>query len=124
MIEMQIVIKSLGIVLALIAVVYMLRPDIAKKLMIFFQKGKRIYFDGIIDLSLAVVFFAGANQCRYTWIILVCGIIFMAEALMIFGLGSKKTNVVLDWGMEQSDELYRFIGLLIGSMGVIVVFST
>jgi len=44
--------------------------------------------------------------------------------LMIFGLGSKKTSVILDWGLEQSDELYRFIGLLIGVIGVIVVFST
>ncbi len=122
--EMQIVIKSLGVVLALIAVVYMLWPDIAKKLMIIFQKGRRIYFDGIVNLSLAAVFFAGANQCRYPWVILVCGIIFMAEALMIFGLGSKKTSVILDWGLEQSDELYRFIGLLIGVIGVIVVFST
>jgi uncharacterized protein YjeT (DUF2065 family) len=124
MMKMQIVIKSLGIVLALIAVIYMLRPDIAKKIMIFFQKGRRIYFDGIINLSLAVIFFAGANQCRYSWVILVCGIIFLAEALMIFGLGSKKANVILDLGLEQSDELYRFFGLLIGSMGVIIVFST
>ena len=122
--EMQIVIKSLGIILALIAVLYMLRPDIAKKLMVFFQKGRRIYFDGIVNLSMAAVFFAGANQCRYPWVIFVCGIIFMAEALMIFGLGSKKTNVILDWSLEQSDELYRFIGLLIGVIGVIVVFST
>ena len=122
--KMQIVIKSLGIVLALIAVVYMLRPDVAKKLMFFFRKGRRIYFDGIVNFFLAAVFFAGASQCRYPWVILVCGTVFLAEALMIFGLGSKKASVVLDWGLEQSDDLYRFIGLLIGSMGVFVIFST
>jgi len=113
----------MGIILALIAVVYMLRPDTAKKLMIFFQKGRRIYLDGIVNLSLAAAFFVGANQCRHPWVILVCGIVFLAEAMMIFGLGSKKANVILDWGLEQSDELYRFIGLLIGMMGLIVVFS-
>jgi hypothetical protein len=102
----------------------MLKPDIAKKVMFFLQKGRRIYLDGAVNLSLAAVFFIGANQCRYPWIIFVCGIIFMAEALMIFGLGSEKTNFILDWGREQSNELYRFIGLLIGVMGVIVVFST
>lgn len=123
MMEMQIVIKSMGIILALIAIVYMLRPDTAKKLMVFLQKGRRVYFDGIINLSLAAIFFAGANQCRHSWVILVCGIVFLAEAMMIFGLGSKKASVVLDWGLEQPDELYRFIGLLIGMMGVIVVFS-
>ena len=123
MMEIHIVIKSLGIVLALVAVVYMLRPDIAKKLMIFFQKGRRIYIDGIINFSLAVVFFAGARQCRYPWIIFVCGIIFLVESLLIFGLGIKEINFILDWSLEQSDGTFQFIGLLIGAMGAIVVFS-
>lgn len=123
MMEMHIVIKSLGIVLALIAVVYMLRPDIARRLMTFFQKGRRIYIDGIINLFLAVAFFAGARQCRYPWVIFVCGIVFLAEALLIFGLGTKEKNFILDWSREQSDETFQFIGLLIGAMGAIVVFS-
>ena len=123
MMEMRIVIKSLGIVLALIAVLYMLRPDTAKRLMIFFQKGRRIYFDGIINFSLAAICFAGARQCKYPGLILVCGIVFLAEALLIFGLGSKKTNVILDWAREQSDELFQFVGLLIGFLGIAIIFS-
>ena len=123
MMEMRIVIKSLGVVLALIAVVYMLRPDMAKQIMSFFQKGRRIYFDGIINCSLAAAFFAGARECRYPWVILICGIIFMVEALLIFGLGSEKTKVILDWSREQSDELFQFIGSLIGAVGVVVIFS-
>ena len=45
---MDIVIKSLGIVVALIGIVYLLRPGVMKWLMEFFKQGKRIYFAGLI----------------------------------------------------------------------------
>ncbi|MBN2182553.1 MAG: hypothetical protein JW715_11630 [Sedimentisphaerales bacterium] len=122
--ELHYVIKSSGIVLALIAVVYMLRPDMAKQLMVFLQKGKRIYIDGLLNFALAVLFFAGAHQCRYPWLIYLFGSIFAIECLLIFGLGSEKTKVILDWSREESYELFQFIGLLIGIVGLLVIFSS
>ncbi len=121
--EIHIVIKSLGIVLALIAVVYMLRPDIAKRFMALFQKGNRIYFDGIINCALAGVFFIGARGCKYPWVILICGIVFMAEGLLIFGLGPEKTRPILDWSQGQSEELFQFLGLFLGIIGIVIIFS-
>lgn len=121
--DIRIAIKSLGIILALIAIFYMLRPNLAKRLMTFFQKGRRIYLDGIINLSLGTFFLAGAHQCRYPWIIIVCAIVFLVEGLLIFSIGSDKTNFIIDWGRERSDELFQFMGLLIGALGIIIIFS-
>jgi uncharacterized protein YjeT (DUF2065 family) len=120
---MQILIKCLGIVLALIAIGYMLRPDIAKRLMLFFQKGRRIYLDGIINFALAAVFFTGARECRYPFIIFICGIVFMAEGFLIFGFGAKKTSHILEWSREQSEGLFQFVGLLLGVIGVATFLS-
>lgn len=120
---MQILIKSLGIVLALIAVGYMLRPDMAKRLMFFFQKGKRIYLDGIINFALAVVFFIGSRECRYPLVIFICGIVFMAEGFLIFGFGTKKTTPILEWSREQSEGLFQFVGLILGAIGVATFLS-
>lgn len=121
--EMCIVIKSLGIVLALVAVLYMLKPDIAKRFMLFFQKGNRIYLDGMINFALASVLFVGARECKYSWIIIVCGIVFMAEGLLIFGLGPEKTRPILDWSGQQPEGLYQFLGLFLGAIGIIIIFS-
>jgi len=120
---MQIVIKSLGIVLALIAIMYMLRPDIAKRLVTFFQKGSRIYFDGVINFALAVVFFIGARECKYPIVIFICGVVFMAEGLLIFSFGSKKTTPILEWSREQSEGLFQFMGLILGAVGVATFLS-
>jgi uncharacterized protein YjeT (DUF2065 family) len=123
MMDMRIVIKSLGIVLALIAIFYILRPDLAKRLMTFFQKGRRIYLDGIINLSIGAFLLAGAQQCKHSFIIILCSIVFLAEAMLIFSIGSQKSNFIIDWGLEQSDELFQFMGMLIGVLGIIIIFS-
>jgi len=115
--QMQILIKSLGIVLALIAVVYMLRPDMAKRLMLFFQKGRRIYF------ALAAVFFIGARDCRYPLVIFICGIVFMLEGFLIFSFGPKRTSPILEWSREQSEGLFQFVGLILGAVGVATFLS-
>jgi uncharacterized protein YjeT (DUF2065 family) len=123
MTQMQIVIKSLGIVLALMAIVYMLRPDIAKRFVVFFQEGRRIYFDAVINCILAAVLFIGARDCRYPLIIFVCGIVFAAEGLLIFGYGPKRTSPILEWSREQSGQLFQFMGLILGAVGVAIFLS-
>jgi uncharacterized protein YjeT (DUF2065 family) len=120
---MQIVVKSLGIALALMAVVYMLRPDIAKRFVVFFQKGKRIYIDGIINCILAAVLFIGARDCRHPLIIFICGIVFVAEGFLIFSFGPDKTSPVLEWSYEQSGQLFQFMGLILGAVGVAIFLS-
>ncbi|MHC4425375.1 MAG: hypothetical protein ACYSYV_04665 [Planctomycetota bacterium] len=118
-----IVIKSLGIIFALIGVGYLLRPDVMKRLMGFFKKGKRIYFPGLIRFALAVVFFLGARECRYFWIIFASGVIFLTGGLLIFVLGPEKIRRILDWYQEQPTLIFRIIAVIVLVFGVIIILS-
>lgn len=118
-----IAIKSIGILIALMGIVYLLRPDIIKKLMKFFKKGKRIYFSGVLRLALAVVFLVGAHECRYFKIIFASGIIFLVGGLLIFLLGPEKIRKILDWYQEQSILIFRVIAVIILVFGVIIILS-
>ncbi len=118
-----IVIKSLGILFVLMGIAYLLRPDIIKSLMGFFKKGKRIYFAGLIRFALAIVFFVAARECRYFWIILASGVIFLAGGLLIFMLGPEKIRRILDWYEEQPALIFRVIALIVLVFGAIVIFS-
>ena len=120
---MYIVIKSLGIVFALIGIVYLLRPDIIKRLMEFFKKGNRIYFAGLIRFVLAVVFLVGARECRYSWVIFIFGILFLLSGLLIFMLGPEKIRRLLDWYQEQPTLIFRIIALIVIAVGIVIVFS-
>lgn len=118
-----IAIKSIGMLISLMGIVYLLRPDIIKKLMVFFKKGKRIYLAGILRLALAVIFLVAARECRYPWIIFVSGIIFLAGGLLIFLLGSEKIRKILDWYQEQSTPIFRVIAIIVLVFGIIIILS-
>jgi len=121
--SMVIVVKSFGIIFALMGIAYLLRPDIVKKLMGFFKKGKRIYFAGLIRFALAVVFFVAARECRYPWIIFASGIIFLISGFLIFMLGPEKIRRILDWYQYQPTLFFRIIALIVLAFGAIIIFS-
>jgi uncharacterized protein YjeT (DUF2065 family) len=108
---------------ALMGIAYLLRPNIIKKLMGFFKKGKRIYFAGLIRFALAIVFFVGARECRYFWIIFASGIIFLIGGLLIFMLGPEKIRRILDWYQNQPTLIFRVIALIVLVFGAIIIFS-
>ena len=108
---------------AAMGVAYLLRPDIIKKFMLFFKKGKRIYLAGLIRLALAVVFFVAARECRYFPIIFASGIIFLVSGLLIFMLGPEKIRRILDWYQDQPALIFRIIAVTVLTFGVIIIFS-
>ena len=120
---MVIIIKSLGMLFSLMGIAYLLRPDIIKKLMGFFKKGKRIYFAGLIRFVLAVVFFVAARECRYFWIIFASGLIFLTGGLLIFILGPEKIRRIFDWYEQQPAIIFQFIAVIVLAFGVIIIFS-
>jgi len=120
---MHIAIKSLGIIITLMGVAYLLRPDLIKRLMNSFKKSRRIYLPGLLRLALAVVFLLGARECRYPWVIFASGIIFLAGGLLIFTLGPEKIRRLLDWYEEQPMLVFRLIALIVLTFGAIIIIS-
>lgn len=118
-----IVIKSLGMLFSLMGIAYLLKPEIIKKLMGFFKKGKRIYLAGLLRFALAVVFLVAARECGYPWIIFASGIIFLAGGLLIFILGPEKIRRILDWYQQQSTLIFRVIAVIVLVFGVIIILS-
>ncbi len=118
-----IIIKLLGIVVALMGVAYLLRPEIIKRLMGFFKKGNRMYFPGLVRLALAVVFFVGARECRCFWSIFGLGVLFLLSGLLIFVLGPAKIRALLEWYQKQPLVVFRVIAVVVTAVGVVIVFS-
>jgi len=122
-VRIVIVIKSLGMLFSLMGIAYLLRPDIIKRLMGFFKKGKRIYFAGLIRFALAIVFLVAARECRYPWIIFASGIIFLINGFLIFMLGPEKIRRILDWYQNQPVLIFRIIALVVFVFGALIIFS-
>lgn len=120
---MDIIIRSLGIVIVVVGIVYLLRPDVMKWLIEFFKQGKRIYLAGLIRLALAVIFLLGARECKHFWVIFAFGILFLIGGLLIFILGPEKLRRILDWYQKQSALLLRVIAVIVLAIGAIIIYS-
>ncbi len=120
---MDIIIRSLGIVIVVVGIVYLLRPDIMKWLIEFFKQGKRMYFAGLIRFALGIVFLVAASDCRYFWVIFAFGILFLIGGVLIFILGPEKLKRILDWYQKQSVLLLRVLAVIALAIGAIIIYS-
>jgi uncharacterized protein YjeT (DUF2065 family) len=120
---MDIVIQTLGIVFALVGIVYLLRPDVMKWLMEFFKQGKRIYFAALIRFALAIVFLVGARECKRFWVIFAFGILFIISGLLVFIIPLEKIKAYIGWWQKKSPLLLRLMALIALAIGAIIIYS-
>ena len=119
---MAIVIKIVGILIVLAGIVFFLRPEMMNRLLVFFKKGKRVYFMGLVRFALAIVFLLGAGQCRIKQVIAAFGILFLISGLLIFLLGAEKVAAILDWFLKQSVLLKRISAVLALAVGAAIIY--
>jgi uncharacterized protein YjeT (DUF2065 family) len=120
---MENVIKIVGIIIVLIGILFLLKPDIMKILMGFMKKGKRIYLAGLLRFVLAVIFLLGASECNYKWIIAAFGILFLLSGLLIFAIGPEKIRRMFDWYQDQPALIFRVIAGIVLACGAVIVYS-
>jgi hypothetical protein len=120
---MDIVVKVIGIVIIFAALVYLLKPDVMKRIIEFFKQGRRMYFAGLIRFALAVVFLLAASDCKMPWVIIVFGILLIIGGLLIFILGPEKVRSMLEWWQKQSVVLLRVVALIGLAFGAIIIYS-
>ncbi len=120
---MDTVVKIIGVVFVIMGILYLLKPDIAKGLMEFFIRGKRIYFAGLIRFALAIIFLLGARECDVTWVITTFGILFIISGLLVFILGPEKFRPMMEWYKSQPAFILRVISVIVLAVGAVIVYS-
>lgn len=120
---MAAIIWGLGIVFVFVGMLFLIRPDVSKQIVEFFNKGKRIYLAGLIRFALAVVFLLGARDCKVKWVIAAFGILFLISGLVVCMLGPKRLRPVLDWFQRQSSIVIRVIAVIILAAAVVIIHS-
>ena len=121
--SMENIIKIVGIIIVLIGILFLLKPDVMKKIMGFMKKGRRIYLAGLLRFALSVIFLLGASECNYKWIIAAFGIIFLLSGLLIVAIGPEKIRRMLDWYQDQPALIFRVIAGIVLACGAVIVYS-
>ncbi len=120
---MSLLIRIIGIVFVFITIVYLLKPDIMKRIMEFFKQGTRLYFAALLRLVLAVIFLLAARQCSQFWVIFAFGVLFIISGLLIFILGPEKVKSYISWWQKQPFIFLRFVALIGLAIGALIIYS-
>jgi small-conductance mechanosensitive channel len=100
-----------------------LNPNVMKKMISFWRKGKNIYAGALLRVLFGVIFLWSVTQARLPWVIYILGILMLLGAALIFILGLEKTKKILDWWDKKPHSVLRLIAILILAIGVLVIYS-
>ena len=120
---MQIVIKIIGAAIIAIAILFELKPDLCKRLLEFFKKGKNLYIAGLIRLILAVVFLLAARECHIKWLIAAFGVLFLISGFLIYTMPLEKLKSILQWQQRQSDVILRIMLSIPMVIGALIIYA-
>ncbi len=121
--DIVIIIKIVGLVIAAVGIVYIIKPNVMNRMIEFFKKGKRLYIAAPVRLAFAVVFLLGARECKYFWVIFAFGILFLITGILVLVLGPKKLTPMLEWWLKQPTLLLRLMALIAVAIGVVIIIS-
>jgi uncharacterized protein YjeT (DUF2065 family) len=117
------VIKALGVIIVGMAVVYILKPDILKRVLKFFSQGRRIYFIAAIRFLLAIIFLLGARECDFPRVIFAFAVLFILSGSLILLLGPEKIRSMLTWYQDRPVGILRVLGLVALIFGAAIIYS-
>jgi hypothetical protein len=120
---MDTIIKIIGIIIILMSILYLAKPDIIKHLMEFFKKGLRVYIIALTRFVLAVVFLLAATQCNHPRLVTALGILFLISGLLVIILGPKKIGPIFEWYLAQPPMIFRILSVITLVFGALVLYA-
>ncbi len=120
---MDYIIKSIGILIAVIGVVFVTMPSLALRFIAFAKQGKRVYVGGVVRIVFGGLLIWASPVARIMWIPLVLGIVMVIAGILIFVLGVEKIHRVLIWWEGKSEEFRRGWAVAVAVIGVFLIYS-
>ncbi|MHC4122512.1 MAG: hypothetical protein ACYSSI_02985 [Planctomycetota bacterium] len=120
---MSFVIWIIGWLITVEGILLLIKPQLIKPVISFFNKGKRTYLIGLIRTILAIIFFLAAQQCRIPLVITILGITLLVSGIICFVLKPDKLKSILSWWLERPPLIIRLMSIIVVAFGALIVFS-
>jgi len=120
---MLVLAKLIAIIIFATGVVFLLKPEMMKKIMALIEKKNRIYGVGVARVLVGLIFLASSSHCRIVWVVVIFGAIFLLAGIAIFVLGKDKCKKIIKKWHDKAIAKMRPIGLIPLIIGLILIFS-
>lgn len=120
---MIMLIKLIGILIFCMGIFMMVRPEVARKMISFWLRGKNLYLGGIIRLVLGILFLIAAYSARLPGLMFVIGFLALIGGILIFALGLDRTKAMVNRFKQLPDPVLRLMMLLVLVFGALIVYA-
>lgn len=118
-----IIIRALGVIMAVVGVLLSSVPQKVMKFLPFFKVTKRIRLIGIVRLGIAVIFLLAASQCRWFIVMAILGIITLASGVIALTLKVKHIKTFMAWVEDRNEMFIRIMGGVVVLIGLLIIFA-
>lgn len=120
---MLILVKLIGIIIAVMGVSLFLNPRTLKALIAFWGQGRRLYIAGILRILIGAMLLLAASQCRLRGAVIALGILFLIGGVLIFLLGLSRLKSILNWWEKRPTSVIRLMALFALVIAVLLLYS-
>ena len=120
---MKAIVLIIGALIVGASVLLLIKPDVYRKSVKLFVRGKLLYIPAVISIIVGVVLLIFARECHIPWIIIVVGLLSAIKGLSIFAVKLDKLKKMLNWLCDRSDITLRLFGLLALAFGALILYA-
>ena len=120
---MRTIIFILGLAVLAWGIVFLIKPEISKRMIRFWAFSRLILFGAIIKLGVGILFLVAATQCNVPWLIVVFGLIGCLQGILFLAMQQKKRRATMEWLLARSPLMHRVFGLLSIVIGAAIAYG-
>ncbi|MBN1282284.1 MAG: hypothetical protein JXA24_00745, partial [Proteobacteria bacterium] len=120
---MPYVIKTIGIIFAIMGVVFATVPALMTRLFDFVKQGRRIYAIGVIRIVVGALLIMAAQQAALPWMPGVIGGVIVISGILIFALGQSRNHAFMEWWERKPEGTKRFGAIVLSVLGVLLIYG-
>jgi hypothetical protein len=114
---MVILARTIGIVIGLVGVTFLIKLDWMKQVIAFWKEGNRVYWAGAIRLTVGIILLAASPAARVPISAGILGLLFLVSGIVIFVMGAEEARKMIGTFESQSSALMRLLAV------IVIIFS-
>ncbi|MBN2121201.1 MAG: hypothetical protein JW734_09150 [Candidatus Omnitrophica bacterium] len=116
-------VKLMGIIMVGYGIAYLVKPSVARKIIRFWEKKKRLYWGGVLSILIGIVFLMAAPYCGVSWYVILMGILALVKGVVIFVAKDKEILSWMDKVAKLEAKNLRLLSLITVGLGVLLIYS-
>jgi uncharacterized protein YjeT (DUF2065 family) len=120
---MLFLLKFIGLYVVVMGIIFLLGPNMLKKLVSSWVRGKRLYLIGVLRLVIGAIFLMTAARCRLPGMIKILGILIIIKGILVFVIGKERIKTIISWWQKSSLSFIRIMGLIAIVFGWLIIYS-